>query len=157
MIEIEVCIAESVDEIAGFQPCHMRDHDRQKRVACDVERHAEENIGRALIQLTRQAAVRDIELKQAVARRQCHIRHVGRVPGRDDHPAAVGIGLDRLDNFRNLVDRVPVRRRPRAPLAAINRTEITIFIGPIIPDRDAVLLRDRRCLCRLSGTIAVRG
>ena len=33
-----------------------------------------------------------------------------------------------------------VRRRPRAPLAAVDRAELAVLVGPLVPDRDAALL-----------------
>ena len=51
VVEVEVRIAEGVYEVAGFQACHLRHHQGQCSVACDVEGHAEEHVGRALIEL----------------------------------------------------------------------------------------------------------
>ena len=51
MIEIEMRVAESVNELARLQARDLRDHQREQRIGCNVERHAEENIGRALIEL----------------------------------------------------------------------------------------------------------
>src|SRR3546814_3920413 len=39
-----------------------------------------------------------------------------------------------------LVDMPPVRRRPGAPLRAVDGSEIAVFVGPLVPDGDAVLL-----------------
>src|SRR5579859_2559859 len=33
-----------------------------------------------------------------------------------------------------------IRRRPRAPLVAIDRTELAVFVGPLVPDTYAVFL-----------------
>ena len=56
MIEIKMRVAEGVDELAGLKPGHLRDHHGQQRVGGDVERHAEEDIGGALIELAGQPA-----------------------------------------------------------------------------------------------------
>ncbi len=58
MVEIEVRVAEGVDELAGLQPGHLRHHHGEQRVGRDVERHAEENVGRALVELAGQPAAR---------------------------------------------------------------------------------------------------
>ena len=87
VIEIEVCIAEGVDQLPRLQPGHLRHHHRQQGVGGDVERYAEENIARALIELARQLSVRNVELEQAMAGRQRHGIDVRRVPRRHDQPA----------------------------------------------------------------------
>jgi hypothetical protein len=56
----------------------LRDHVREQRVAGDVERHAQEDVGAALVQLAGQLAVGDVELEEGVAGRQRHLRDVGR-------------------------------------------------------------------------------
>src|SRR6201996_3279935 len=70
MVEIEMRVAEGVHELAGREPRHLRHHHRQQRIARDVERDAQEDLGRALVELAREPAVRDIELEQTVAWRQ---------------------------------------------------------------------------------------
>ena len=55
-------------------------------------------------------------------------------------PARVGIVLDGVDEIGNLVDASPVEGRPRAPLITVNRAEITVFVGPIVPDRDVMFV-----------------
>ncbi len=133
-------VAQAVHEIARLQARHLRDHHRQQRIGGDVERYAQENVRRALIELTGQSAARDIELEQAMARRQRHLVDIGRIPGRDDQPPRIRIALDHLDDVRNLVDLAAVRRWPGAPLRAIDRPEIAIGVGPFVPDRDAIVV-----------------
>ena len=89
MVQVKVRIAKSVDEVAGLEAGHLRHHQRQQRVGRDVERNAEEDVPGALVQLTGEPALGDIELEQAVAGRQRHLVDVRRVPGRDDEPARV--------------------------------------------------------------------
>ncbi len=97
-----------MNEVAGLQIGHLRHHHRQQRVTCDVERHAKKDIRRALVKLAGELALGDVELKQAVARRQRHVGDVRRVPGRNDDTAAVGIGFQRVNNFGDLIDRAAV-------------------------------------------------
>ena len=141
VIQIKMRVAEGVDELAGFVARHLRHHQRQQRVGGDVERHAEEDVGRALVELARQSAFRDIELEQAVARRQRHLVDVGRVPGGDDQPARIRVALDHVDHVADLVDGLAVLRRPGAPLLAVDRAEIAALVGPFVPDAHAVLLQ----------------
>jgi hypothetical protein len=105
----------------------------------DVEGHAEEDVGGALVELARQLAPGDIELEQAMAWRQRHPVHICRVPGRHDEAARIRVAADRLDHIGDLVDGAAVPGRPGAPLPAIDRAEIAAFIGPIVPDRDTAI------------------
>src|SRR5580765_8645571 len=67
MVRIEVDVAEGEDELAGLKLAHLSDHERQQRVGSDVERHAEKDVGAALVELARQPAIRDVELEERVA------------------------------------------------------------------------------------------
>ena len=51
-----------------------------------------------------------------------------------------GSGADLLDDLRDLVDVPAVGRRPRAPLVAVDRPEVAVGVGPLVPDRDAAVL-----------------
>ena len=90
VILIEMEIAERVDEVAGFVIADLGDHVSEERVGSDVERHAEKEIGTALIELARKAGLAavfgfvDVELKQQVTRRKCHAIEVADVPCGDD-------------------------------------------------------------------------
>src|SRR5262245_15715179 len=48
MVEIKVRVSERVHELAGLEFGYMRHHQRQQRVGGDVERYAEEGVGRTL-------------------------------------------------------------------------------------------------------------
>ena len=133
-------VAEGVDELAGLQPRHLRHHHGQQRVGGDVERHAEEDVGGALIELAGQPAPGDIELEQAMARRQRHLVDVGRIPGGDDQAARIRIAPDHVHHVGDLVDGAAVLRRPGAPLLAVDRAEIAVLVGPFVPDPHAVVV-----------------
>ena len=51
MVFIKVQIAKGVNEIARREIDDLRRHHREQRIRSDVERHAEKQIGAALIQL----------------------------------------------------------------------------------------------------------
>src|SRR5262245_60955229 len=68
--------------------------------------------------------------------RQRHLVDVGRVPGGDDEAARVRIATDVGQHVRDLVDGAAIGRRPRAPLPAIDWSELAGFVGPFVPDRD---------------------
>src|SRR4051812_31844867 len=87
VVEIEVRVPERVDELARLIAGHLRHHQGEQRIGGDIERHAEEDVGRALIELARELSPRDIELEQAMAWRQRHPLDVSGIPGGDDQPA----------------------------------------------------------------------
>ena len=145
VVRVDVGVAEGVDEVAGGQAGDVGDQVGEQGVAGDVERDAEEEVGRPLVELAREPAVGHVELEERVARRQRHLGDVGRVPGRDDQPAAdrrVGSALTAWIpsiRLRDLVDRPAVRGVPRPPLLAVDRAELAVLVGPLVPDRDLVL------------------
>ena len=49
-----------------------------------------------------------------------------------------GFGANVLDNAGDLVDVPPVGRRPRPPLIAVDRPQLALLVGPLVPDRDAL-------------------
>ena len=107
MVAVKVAIAARPDEISDLEIALLRDHVRQQCIGGDVERHAQEEVGAALVQLAAEAAVgRDVELEQRVAGRQGHLVGLPRVPARDDQAPAGGVAADLLDDPADLVDAV---------------------------------------------------
>ncbi len=133
-------VAERMHELPSLKPAFVGDQMGQQRVARDVERHAEKDVGRALIELAREPAAIDVELEQAMAGRELHALDLGDVPGRDDEAARVGVAADLVDHPGDLIIGPPVRPLPGAPLLAVDRTEIAVRVGPFVPDRDAMRL-----------------
>ena len=109
-------VAERVDEIASDAARRLRDHMREQRIACNVERDAEKNIGRALVKLAGKTLhagdIRNVKLEEAVAWRQRHSVEIGRVPRGNDKTTREGIALDHFDQPSDLIDRSAVPRRP---------------------------------------------
>jgi len=99
-----VAVAPCPHEVADLQARLLRQHVGQQRVGSDIEGHAQEDVGAALVQLAGQLAVSHIELEEGAAGRQLHLRDVGHVPGRDGHPARVGRAADLLQHLGDLVD-----------------------------------------------------
>ena len=144
MVRIEVHVAEGMHEVAGLQPGHLRHHLRQQGVGGDIEGHAEEKIRRTLVELAGEARLAvpppgDMELEQAVARRERHLRNIRRVPGGDDQAPRIGVAADLGEHFGDLVDDAAIRLLPAPPLMTVNRPQLTLLVGPLIPDRDAVV------------------
>lgn len=142
VVLIEVQIAESVNEITGFQPADLSHHHAKQRIRSDVERHAEKEVRAALVELTAQFATTrvDVELEEGMAGWQCHFLDIGRIPCADDMASTRGIVPDRVYDTCNLVDCLSVvGHLPGTPLLSVDGSEIAIFICPLIPDRDFVV------------------
>ena len=133
-------IAEGVHEVAVLQAAHLRHHHGEQGVAGDVERHAEEDVGAALVQLARELAVRHVELEEGMAGCERHLVEFAHVPRRDDDAARVRIVLDLVDGDLDLVDHAAIHRLPRAPLLAVYRAEVAVLVRPFVPDADPVFL-----------------
>src|SRR5579863_8152423 len=110
-----MAVASGPNELARIEACLMRNHMRQQRVGCDVERHTQKCIGAALVELTREAAPRHVKLKQYMARLQLHLVEFAYVPRAYNQTARVRIAFDLLDSVTDLIDRVTVASRPRPP------------------------------------------
>ncbi len=80
-----------------------------------------------------------------------------RIPSRHDQPPRVRIALDHLDQLRNLIDRLPVLRRPGPPLRAVDRPEVAALVRPLVPNLDAVVLQIAHIGVAASGTTAAHG
>ena len=74
-----------------------------------------------------------------MARCERHLVDLADVPSAHDDAARVGIGADQVERALNLIDVPAVARRPSAPLCAVHRSEITVLVRPLVPDRDVVL------------------
>src|SRR5207342_868383 len=95
----------------------------------------------ALVQLAAELSVGHVELEHRVAWHQRHARQVRDIPRGDDQPARVGIAPDLVDDPLDLVDLLAIGSRPAAPLLAVDRAELACGIGPLVPDRDLVVLQ----------------
>ena len=49
VVEVEVGVAEGMDESSGGEVGDLGDHQGQQRIGGDVERHAKEDVGRPLV------------------------------------------------------------------------------------------------------------
>ena len=121
-------------------------------VAGDVERHAEEDVAAALVQLARELVALDVELEQRVAGRQRDFFGFFRVPAADEEAPALRVAFDLREHARDLIDAVGrvaalgLGGSEVAPLVAVHRAEVTgvasearSLLGgrPFVPDGDA--------------------
>ena len=133
-------IAEGMHEVARLEPADLRDHHGQHRVGGDVEGHAEEQIGAPLVELAGEDPFVHVELEKQMARRQFHRLDLAGVPRADDQTAAVGVAADLLDDLVDLVDGASIRRAPVAPLRTVDAAQVSIGVGPLVPDAHARFL-----------------
>ena len=56
VVQVEVSVARSVNKFAGLKSANLCHHKKEERVRGYVERHPEEAVGRALIELQRKAS-----------------------------------------------------------------------------------------------------
>src|SRR5215207_7723622 len=75
-----------------------------------------------------------------MARRQSHPRQLGYIPCTYDQAARVGSRTNLLDHFADLIDRFAVPARPRSPLPTIHRPPLALGVGPLVPNRNSVLV-----------------
>ena len=80
MVEVEMGVAGRVDEFTRLEPGDLRHHLQKESVGGDVEGHAKEGIGTALIELERQPSVGHVELEERVAGGEVHVLDVGHIP-----------------------------------------------------------------------------
>jgi len=51
VVQIDVRVPQRVHEVAWLKPAFLRHQHEQEGVTCDIERHAERDVGRALVEL----------------------------------------------------------------------------------------------------------
>ena len=140
VVVVYVGVAESVDEVAVLEAAHLCNHHGEEGIGGDVERHAEEDVGRALVELAAEAAVDHIELEEDMAGREMHRLKFADVPGGDEEAARVGVVLYLLDERGDLIDLAAVGAAPGAPLMAVDGAEVAVGAGPLVPDGDFVVV-----------------
>src|SRR5579863_468004 len=97
MVVVQMHIPEGVNKLSRCQITNLRHHQRQQGITGDIERDPEEHIRTALIQLTAQPPIRDIELEQRMTRHQRHLGQISYIPCADDQPPAVRCLSDRSE------------------------------------------------------------
>lgn len=141
VIGVDVSIAEGMDVFARLQSGDLCHHHEQQGIRSDVERHAEENVAAALIELQTEFAISHIKLEKRVARRQSHVWHLSHIPCAHYDATAVGGVLYLVDGLGYLVDMPALIIGPRAPLIAIDMAQIAVFVGPFVPNAHSVFLQ----------------
>ena len=135
VVVVEVDVATCPHQFTRLQVRLLRHHVDEQGIACDVKRHAEENIRRALVELAGEAAIGNVELKERMTGGERHLRQFADVPGGDNHATRIGVITQGLQDACDLVAATPV-----APLFAIDRTEVAVRVRPFVPNGNAVFV-----------------
>src|SRR3972149_10081722 len=91
-------VAEGVDKLTGLAAKNFCKNNGQKRVACNIERHAKKDVGTALVELQAHFAVFNIHLIEIMANRKacafslfCHAIEILWIPGGNERVVRVGV------------------------------------------------------------------
>lgn len=130
MIGIHVRVTQCMNEFAGLETTDLGHHASQQGIRSNIEGYTKTHITRALIHLTRQFAVRHIELTKHMARRQSHFPQICRIPRTDNDAPVVRVGFDRFNGLSQLIIplslivcvHVGVFGSKMTPLKPVNRT-----------------------------------
>lgn len=101
----------------------------------------QKQVGAALVELTAQPAIGDVELEERMTGRQRHPLDFADVPGRHDDAPGIGIGAQQIQRRADLVDVLTGWSRPRSPLYTVDRPEFACITCPFVPDGDSVLVQ----------------
>ena len=63
VIDVEVKIAESVNEVTRLEITYLRHHEGQERIGSDVEWDSQKQIGTPLVKLTTEPSIGDVKLE----------------------------------------------------------------------------------------------
>src|ERR1700757_5538582 len=80
VVVVDVAVTAGPDELTDRQTGLRGHHVGEQRIAGDVERHTEEQVGAALVELTAEPAVSHVKLEQDMTRRQRHLRDLADIP-----------------------------------------------------------------------------
>jgi len=79
--------------------------------------------------------------KKGVAGHESHGGEVCHVPSTDDDATAVRLFTNESDGFGHLIVFNTIWTDPAAPLLAVDRSKVAMFVGPLVPNADAILLQ----------------
>ena len=82
----------------------------------------------------------NVKLEKTVAWRESHEVELTRVPSADHKSAAGGVVFNLFYDLFDLIDATAFGRFPISPLGAVDAAEVSIFVGPLVPDANFVFL-----------------
>ena len=86
-----------------------------------------------------QPAIGDVKLEKRMTGRQSHLRQLADIPCTHDVAPALGAAPNTRDDLVDLIDRTAIRGPPVAPLRAVDTSEISVGVGPFVPDLHAMI------------------
>ena len=146
VVVVDVAVAAGPDQVADVEVALLREHVREQRVARDVERDAEEDVGAALVDLAAERSRHRRRRRRGTGR----ARGTAAAPSRGRSATFQALTMMRRESGSSCSSRTTsaiwsmwpaVRGRPAAPLHAVDRAEVAVVVGPFVPDRDAALLQ----------------
>ncbi len=142
VVLVQVRVTKGVNEFPGLQVADLGHHHGQQGVRGDVERHSQEYISAALVELAGEfTGTGNVKLEKAVAGWKGHAPHIGHVPRADQDTPRIGALADLLEHEPDLIHGLPVGAWPGTPLVSVNRTQFAVFISPFVPDTHAVVFQ----------------
>lgn len=147
MVRVEMHIATTPYEFTGTHVDNLGNYHRKQCIACDVERNAQEVVTAPLVQTAIQGEAAlwqwtRVKLVEHVAWRQGHFIYLASVPRVHDESAGVRIGAKFVDHPGELINGRSIGTFPASPLLTVDRPEITVLVGPLVPDTDTVLFEE---------------
>src|ERR1700687_5925796 len=116
-------VTQCVNELSNLQACNVSAHVSEERIRRDVNLYADKAVSASLIQQAGQLPFGDVELEQAVARREPHLVDLGHIPSTDHESPGIRVTPDFVDHPLNLVDRLVLFQRwPLPPLHSVYRS-----------------------------------
>ena len=146
VVLVEVEVPKVVDVERCLEAGDVRYHAMEQPVPGEVPRDAEEHVAAPLVDDHLKLVVAHEELVHHVARRQRHPVKVGHIPAvHDEAPPDAGGGVllhgaDPLDDGGELVNHRSIGPHAAPPLCAIDRAQVAVGSGPLIPDADIMSL-----------------
>lgn len=166
MVQVDMGITHGMNKGTGMQVHSMSNHMGQEGVGGNIERHAEGDVTRALVELAVEMTllvlaigVGDVELGEHMTRREGHLLEIGGVPGAHDDAAVEGVILQLVHDLGELVNAlsrvvgfgVDVLGPEVAPLEPVHGTQIAdlavvqadlveeLTAAVAVPDLDALV------------------
>lgn len=142
VVEIDMEIPEGVNKFLGLEVTDLGNHKRENGVRSDIEGNAKEEVSTTLVKLAAEFSIfGDMKLEHGVAGRESHLVDFAWIPSNDNMTATVGIRFNLMDKIIDLVGGFAVGRAPIPPLSPIDTAKVTVFIGPLIPDGDFMVVK----------------
>lgn len=116
VVVVNVRVPKSVDQLPGLQSTCARQQHREQCIRCEVKRHPQPHVARALVHQARELPLRrDVELCKHVTRWQGHIIQCHWIPSGHQNTAIIRMVLEQFHNGPQLIDSLPIVLRPLSP------------------------------------------